>query len=246
MKPKPLIGITTGEIYNLNDPWNPFAYGQSYTYCDAVIRAGGVPVLIPITSNEEVLRALYGVIQGLLLAGGNDIAPELYGEDALSVQSDVSPSRDAAELKLLAWALEDKMPLFGVCRGAQLWNAYKGGSLYQDIATQLPEASDHELSTKRKDLVHIAHMLKVENGSQFAQLIDSETIGANTHHHQAFKKLGEGIKPCAWAEDGVIEAIESTDLNQFGIGVQCHPESLLDKEPKWNKVFHAFVEASGR
>jgi putative glutamine amidotransferase len=91
-----------------------------------------------------------------------------------------------------------------------------------------------------QDLEHLAHVLKVDESSRFADIIHSTTINANTHHHQAFKVLGEGIKATAWAEDGIIEAIESQN-DRYAIGIRCHPESLLDVEPKWNLVFKSFI-----
>ncbi|MDN5274930.1 MAG: peptidase [Candidatus Saccharibacteria bacterium] len=242
---KPLIGITTGEIYNLTSAWSPQAYGQSYTYSDAVIRAGGVPVLIPITSDMDTLKQLYAKLDGILFAGGNDINPKLYGEEATEYTTDVSDRRDDIEMTLLKWTLRDKKPMLGICRGAQLWNALQGGSLYQNIPTDLPAASDHDISTKLQDLEHLAHALKVDESSCFADIIHSNTINANTHHHQAFKVLGEGIQASAWAEDGIIEAIESHD-DSYAIGVQCHPESLHDVEPKWNLVFRSFILSSSK
>lgn len=240
---KPIIGITTGEIYNLSSPWAPQAYGQSHTYSDAVIRAGGVPVLIPITTDTKTVETLYSSLQGLLFAGGNDINPALYNEEPSEYTKDMSDKRDELEVKLLEWTLRDKKPMLAICRGAQLWNAYMGGSLYQDIATEIQGATDHDISTKMQDLEHVAHVLKVDKSSRLAHIIDSTTINANSHHHQAFKKLGQGIIASAWAEDGIIEAIESHD-DSYAIGIQCHPESLYNSEPKWNRVFASFVRSA--
>jgi putative glutamine amidotransferase len=240
---RPLIGITTGEIYNLTSPWAPQAYGQSYTYSDAVIRAGGVPVLIPITTDTETLKKLYNSLQGLLFAGGNDINPKIYNEEVSEYTKDVSDKRDDLELKLLEWTLRDKKPMLAICRGAQLWNAYMGGSLYQDIMAEIPEATDHDISTKLENLEHLAHALKVDESSRLASIIDSTTIYANSHHHQAFKELGKGITASAWAEDGIIEAIESNE-DSYAIGIQSHPESLQEVEPKWDLVFESFVASA--
>lgn len=242
---KPLIGITTGEIYNLTSSWSPQAYGQSYTYSDAIIRAGGIPVLIPLMADSDTLEQLYGKLDGILFAGGNDINPQLYKEEASEYVIDVSDKRDKVEATLLKWTLRDKKPLLGICRGAQLWNALLGGSLYQDIATDLPTATDHDISTKLQDLEHLAHKLKVDESSRLSKIIDSTSINANSHHHQAFKVLGEGIKASAWAEDGVIEAIESHD-DAYAIGIQCHPESLEAVEPKWSLVFKSFINSASK
>ena len=240
---KPLIGITTGEIYNLASPWAPRAYGQSHTYSDAIIRAGGAPVLIPMTTDVDTLKRIYGLLDGILFAGGNDINPSLYDEEASEYTKDISDKRDELEAKLLDWTVRDKKPMLAVCRGAQLWNARLGGSLYQDILTEFPNASDHDISTKLENLEHVAHTLKVDKTSHFARIINSFTIKANSHHHQAFKVLGRGIKASAWAEDGVIEAIESQD-DSYAIGLQCHPESLHKVEPKWDLVFQSFIDST--
>lgn len=240
---KPLIGITTGEIYNLASPWSPEAYGQSYTYSDAIIRAGGAPVLIPITADTDTLKRVYDVVDGILFAGGNDINPKLYGEEASVYTKDVSNKRDDLETKLLEWTMRDKKPMLAICRGAQLWNALLGGSLYQDILTEIPNASDHDISTKRENLEHLAHTLKVDTTSRLAGIIDSATISANSHHHQALKVLGDGIKASAWAEDGIIEAIEGSG-DSYAIGLQCHPESLHKAEPKWDLVFQSFIKSA--
>ena len=241
---RPLIGITTGEIYNLASAWSPQAYGQSYTYSDAIIRAGGVPILIPITTDIDTLEQIYTKVDGILFAGGNDVNPILYGEQPSEYTIDFSDKRDSVELELLKWTVRDKKPMLGICRGMQLWNVLNGGSLYQHIPVDMPEASDHNSSTKLEDLEHLAHALKVDADSRLAEIIDSTTIHANTHHHQAIKQLGRGIKASAWAEDGVIEAVETDDKDFYAIGLQCHPESLHNVEPKWNVVFRSFVESS--
>lgn len=241
---RPLIGITTGEIYNLTSAWSPQAYGQSYTYSDAIIRAGGIPVLIPITTDVDTLEQIYNKLDGILFAGGNDISPGLYGEQPSEYTIDFSEKRDTVEIELLKWTLRDKKPMLGICRGAQLWNVIEGGSLYQHIPTDIPSASDHDLSTKLEDLAHLAHVLKVDENSRFAVIIDSTAIYANTHHHQAIKELGKGISASAWSEDGIIEAIESDDEDFYAIGVQCHPESLHNVESKWNLVFKSFITSA--
>jgi putative glutamine amidotransferase len=240
---RPLIGITTGEIYNLTSPWSPQAYGQSYTYSDAIIRVGGIPVLIPITSDRTTLEQLYTKLDGILFAGGNDIDPKLYGEEASEYTTDVSVKRDEIEVMLMEWTLRDRKPLLGICRGAQLWNALRGGSLYQNISTDISTATDHDISTKLENLEHLAHALKIDEASRFAEIISSTTINANSHHHQAIKMIGKGIKACGWAEDGIIEVIEADD-DSYAIGLQCHPESLQDVEPKWDLVFKSFIDSA--
>ena len=240
---RPLIGITTGEIKNLDSPWSPITYGQSYTYSDSIIRAGGIPVLIPMTTDIDTLQQLYDRLDGILFAGGNDIDPKLYKAKPLASTKDISAKRDDTEVHLLDWALEDHKPILAICRGMQLLNVFAGGTLYQDIPLDLPEASDHELSTLRQDGEYIAHKLNVKPSSKFADIIKAEYIKANSHHHQAIKDLGNNLTAVGWSDDGIIEIIENDTL-PFVIGVQCHPESLQAAEPKWNLVFRAFVHES--
>lgn len=239
----PLIGITTGEIINKDEPWSPITYGQSHTYSDAIIRANGIPLLIPITDNTDVLEQLYQKLDGLLFAGGNDIDPNLYGEQPGSYTCHVSNKRDTQEMLLIRWALRDKKPILAICRGMHLLNVIKGGSLYQDIATQIPDATDHEHSSSEKDVQHIAHTLRINHNSKLARIIESHTIKTNTHHHQAIKDIADGIRACAWSEDGIIEAVEGID-SHYLFGFQCHPESLHLVEPKWDLVFSSICNNS--
>jgi putative glutamine amidotransferase len=241
---KPLIAITAGEIHNQIEPWSPVTYGQSYTYVDAIVHAGGTPIIVPFTDDMQVLRQLYELVGGILFAGGEDPDPALYGETPLPHMGTVSKRRDKLELQLLGWALADQKPLLGICRGMQLLNIHLGGTLYQDIPVQLPDASDHNSSTKRKSLVDIAHTLRVDEHSQLAKVLRSTTVGANTHHHQAIKTLGQGLVANAWSEDGLIEGIELPGA-RLAIGVQSHPESLeATAEPLWRHFFKALVQAS--
>lgn len=240
---QPLIGITTGEIINHTNPWSPITYGQSHTYSDSVFGAGGIPVLIPITDNMEALKAIYDRLDGILFTGGNDIDPELYKQDQHAKTKDVSKKRDQVELNLMKWALADNKPILAICRGFQLLNVMRGGSLYQDIDSEVEGASDHAASTAKKDVEHIAHHLTVDKESIFGQIIQSSDISANTHHHQAIKDIAPNLQVTARAEDGIIEGVEIPTA-KFALGVQCHPESLQNIEPKWNLVFKAFIQKS--
>jgi putative glutamine amidotransferase len=244
MKSKPLIGITTGEIINALHPWSPVTYGQSHTYSDVVIRAGGLPVLIPITDQTDVLKEIYSRLDGILFAGGNDINPALYGEE-VRYAVDISDARDATEVALLKWASDDKKPVLGICRGMHLFNAVGGGSLYQDIHAEAPGAHNHEQSSQEQNIEFIAHQLRIDKNSQLARTLQATTVGTNSHHHQAIKKLAPSLTAVAWAEDDTIEAVEGTSP-QFISGVQSHPESLHVAAPAWDKWFAAFVAAAAK
>jgi gamma-glutamyl-gamma-aminobutyrate hydrolase PuuD len=240
---RPLVGITCGEVHNKDEPWSPVVFGQSRTYIDSVLQAGGTPVLLPLTADPGVLADVCDTLDGLLLAGGNDLSPSLYDQQPSTEEHDYSVLRDASEQIVLRTILEARKPILGICRGMQLLNVHFGGSLYQDIATNLPDAIDHNASTKLKTLVDLGHALEIAPGSKLAGIVGNEAIGANAHHHQAIDRLGDGIEAVAWASDSVVEAIEKADY-PYMIGIQAHPESLTEVEPRWQQLFTSFVQAS--
>jgi putative glutamine amidotransferase len=241
---RPVVGITAGEIHNQAEPWTSLAQGQTHTYIDAVIQAGAVPLIIPIVDNDAVRRELYDLLDGLFLAGGNDLNPQLYHQHPYPQTTDYSDVRDHTEIQLAQWALTQGKPILGICRGMQLVNVMQGGTLYQHLPTDIPNGIDHNSSTKKQDLEDVEHTLRIESGSRLATILGTDTIGANAHHHQAIQKLGADMKAVAWAADGVIEAIELAG-HPYMIGVQAHPESLApNAEPRWRALFESFVAAS--
>jgi putative glutamine amidotransferase len=250
---QPLIAITVSEIANNDETWLPTVYGQFRTYTDAIIRAGGAPFVVPLTDDETVLKRLYEQCDGLLLPGGNDLDPATYNRPHSSnkvnpathpLLTKLSPRRDRQEIQLLKWALRDNKPVLGICRGMQLINVALGGSLLPDINVSSPSARNHEAGIHKKDFHHPAHHLRITAGSRLAAVLGADSIEANSLHHQAVDKLGNGLAATAHAEDGVIEAIELPD-KRFVIGVQSHPEALeAEAEPLWRKLFQAFVTAA--
>ena len=241
---QPLIAITAGEVINKGYAWTPVVYGQFHTYTDAVVRAGGIPVIVPIIDDEAMLRRLYDQCHGLLLAGGNDLDPVVYRADKSSLTRSLSPRRDKQEAQLFKWALADDKPIFGICRGMQVMNVALGGSLHQDLATNLPNAHNHEASADHKKFHHLAHQLQLKPGSRLAQVLGSTTIPTNSLHHQAIDRLGDGLVAVGWAEDDVIEAVELPG-KRFVVGVQSHPEALEAKtEQLWRKLFVEFVDST--
>ncbi|MDB5178645.1 MAG: peptidase [Patescibacteria group bacterium] len=240
---RPIIGLTSGEIHNIAEPWSPVAFGQSRTYVDSIIQAGGTPLILPLSADEAVLRPLYELLDGLCLAGGNDLDPALYGQEPYTGASDHSALRDTTEQMLLRWALQDRKPLLGICRGMQLLNVESGGTLHQEIAQDLPGTLDHNASTKLKSLEDLSHTLRLGPDSKLANILAAGPIGTNAHHHQAIDKLGAGVKATAWTSDDVIEAIELINY-PYAIGIQAHPESLTSVEPRWAKLFESFVAAT--
>ena len=219
-------------------------YGQSRTYIDAVLHAGGAPVILPIVNDISTLQRLYEQCDGLLLSGGNDVDPSLYGEERKDYTEKPAEARDAQELQLIRWAREDDKPLLAICRGAQLLNVALGGTLYQDVAHEVAGAHDHTASVRQKDFAYIAHeRLLLKPGSRLAGILDVGEIKTNALHHQSIKTLGNGLRLAAWTEDDVIEAVELPEA-KFVIGVQSHPEALENEaEPRWRKLFEAFTAA---
>jgi putative glutamine amidotransferase len=238
---QPFIAVTVREVIDSDYNWTPVVYGQFHTYTDAVVHAGGVPVIVPLIDDQPILRRLYEKCDGLLLTGGNDLDPGTYKSPHTSRARGVSPRRDKQELQLLEWALADDKPVFGICRGMQLINVALGGSLHQDISVDLPAAHNHEVSVERKNFHHLAHKLKINPSSRLAEILGTDVVATNALHHQAIDQLGDGLVATAHAEDGVIEAIELPGKH-FVIGVQSHPEALeAETEPLWGKLFMAFV-----
>ncbi len=238
---KPLIGITCGEVHNKIDPWSPIVLGQSQTYVNSVIAAGGTPLILPMTTEVDVLLQLGELLDGLCLAGGNDLSPELYGQTSVTDPTDYSKLRDTTEQILLKQALDAQKPILGICRGMQLMNVHFGGNLQQELAG-ISEL-DHDGSSKLKTLEDLSHVITIEPNSKLAAIIGKEPIGANAHHHQAIRTVGQGIQTVGWASDGVIEAIEMTEY-PYGVGVQAHPESLTRVEPRWALLFASFITAA--
>lgn len=238
-----VIGITCGEVHNKIEKWSPVTFGQSRTYVDSIIAAGGVPVLLPLSEDEAVLQSVFQLLDGICLAGGNDISPSCYHQTPYEGNYYHSPLRDTTEEKLLTWALRDKMPILGICRGMQFLNVHCGGDLYQHIPTDLPGSLDHDASTKSESLEDTSHTLRIAASSKLADILGVTTIGANAHHHQAVHTLGQGLQATAWAQDGVIEAIELTNY-PYAVAVQSHPESLISIEPAWLRLFISFVDAA--
>jgi putative glutamine amidotransferase len=242
MAPKPLIGVSCGTFHDRD--WCPPSFGHRKTYIDAVLQVGGAPMLIPPISDIVTLRALYDRIDGLLLAGGGDIDPAHYGEQPHAKLGPVDPLRDAAELPMARWAISDGKPLLGICRGIQVINVALGGALYQDVTSDIETSIQHNLSYAREDWTHLAHSMQLAPDSQLAGLLGVVELEINSLHHQALRTVAPGLRPVAWAPDGVIEAVEGT-TGSFVIGVQSHPEALQERvDPRWQAMFAAFVDHS--
>jgi putative glutamine amidotransferase len=237
-----LIGITADIAHDGKD--GRASLGSTFflpeRYCRALEQAGGVPVILSPTRSCSVATRTLDRLDGLLISGGNfDIHPSLYGEKPLKGLGQIKAERTKFELTLTRVALKRDLPLLGICGGAQAINVALGGTLYQDIATQLTEAIEHQQSKKR----HIGgHEIQIRSGTRLAKILRRPFLEVNTTHHQAVKRLGTGLVINATAEDGLIEGIESSN-HSFVLGVQWHPEALAPKSLHHRRIFSAFVQA---
>lgn len=236
----PLIGITTIDDQDAAGIHMP-RYSNNQSYVKAVENAGGVPILIPQLEDEEALRRIYSALDGIMLPGGFDIHPKFYNQEPHPALDPVDMGLDFVETTLLPWALEDDMPVLGICRGEQVLNVVMGGTLIQDIYTQYPTSLDHRESYKRKIRDFLAHDIVIDPDSRLRGLVGEDRVWVNTSHHQAIDKVAPGLVATAWAPDGIVEAIESTD-HRFVMAIQCHPEVLYRKHAWASKLFSIFVE----
>jgi putative glutamine amidotransferase len=242
----PVIGITTQTLEAIPDQL-PRCWIMSQRYVQVLTAAGAIPWVIPLLEgNEAALRSIYERLDGLFLPGGVDIDPAAYGEPRTSLCGRVDPARDWAELLLARWALADRKPVLAVCRGAQLINVAVGGSLYQDVAAQHPDAIKHDhfpVGGRRRD--ELAHEVHVAPGSRLQRLLGTESLAVNSMHHQGIARLAPGLVPVATSPDGLIEGVEAAN-GQFLIGVQWHPEDLVDVDSRMARLFAAFIDAARR
>ena len=208
-------------------------------YFLALEQAGAVPVMLPLTDDETVLRSAVERLDGFLLAGGPDAAPSLYGEAEIPSVNEICPERDAAELTLLKLLWDAEKPALGICRGLQMMNIERGGTLYQDIPLQHPSEVNHRMAAPYDRTVHDVTLL--EDSPLFA-LYGSRTAGVNSSHHQAIKTLAPCFLPMAVSPDGLTEAIYAPQ-KRFYWAVQWHPERLWVKDECSRKLFEAFVAA---
>lgn len=209
-------------------------------YLDSISRAGGLPLVLPLTTEEETLRQISDLCAGVLFTGGQDVFPGLYGAEISPVCGQACAERDRMEGALFSiTVLEQGKPAFGICRGIQLFNVLLGGTLYQDLATGFnPAAALHQ---QKPPYDAPAHGLKVEPGTPLHTLLGRDSLEVNSIHHQGIARLAPDLESMARSDDGLIEAVRMKN-RAFVWAVQWHPEMA----PAWEssgKIFAAFVAA---
>jgi putative glutamine amidotransferase len=237
----PLIAITADfsgpEQAGLKTDQEP-TFSLASRYCDAIQNAGGLPIIIPHSQSRTQIRHIMQRVDGLLISGGGfDIDPSYYGEQPITQLGKIKAQRTFTEMESIALGLQRDLPMLGICGGAQAINVALGGSLYQDIATQLPKAREHQQRARNHS---DGHAVKLLPGTLLQKIFNRGTMKVNTTHHQAIRDPGKGLVINATASDGIVEGIESTK-HSFVLGVQWHPEVLAQRSPAHRKIFSSFI-----
>ncbi|MDR1602326.1 MAG: gamma-glutamyl-gamma-aminobutyrate hydrolase family protein [Tannerella sp.] len=214
---RPLIGLSTGQ--------NETSAVLKGTYIHAILKAGGAPVLIPVTTDGVALREIVAGLDGLVMTGGEDVDPQWYDESPRQQLGVVDPERDVYDLKLVKLAADRNIPILGICRGEQLINVAFGGTLYQDIPSQR-DGRTLIRHVQKMPGKYASHRASVVSGSQLAEIIGEGEHGVNTFHHQAVKDVAPGFRPVAWSPDSIVEAIEAYPEYPV-LAVQWHPEAMV-------------------
>jgi putative glutamine amidotransferase len=236
---RPLIGIPCHAIIRA-ETGRPI-YANNRAYVRAVESAGGLPILIPMINDLNILTALLTRLDGLVLSGGIDLHPSRYGEEVHPLTEEADLELDEFEITLASWAFQEDLPVLGVCRGMQLINVVLGGSLYQDVSDQCPISIAH--SNRHLPRTHLAHHTIIEPGSRMEKILGTGGVWVNSLHHQAVKDPGKGVRITGRAPDGIPELLEVTSY-RFVMAAQSHPEEIYSIEPAFARLFSAFVQAS--
>jgi putative glutamine amidotransferase len=235
---QPVIGITSLEGKN-PDGLPTVMLIQAYIF--AILEAGGVPIVIPSMLADNGWDILYERLDGIVFSGGGDVAPELFNGENHPRVAGVDSLRDSLEMNLLRAVVDDGKAFLGICRGIQTLNVGLGGTLYEHLGEQFRGEIDHTYpTTMRRTLVH---EVKIEEGTQTADVVGEPILKVNSLHHQGLKDVAPGLRVTGYAPDGLVEAVELPD-HPFGLAVQWHPEWMTD-QLSTRKLFKAFVEAAG-
>jgi putative glutamine amidotransferase len=240
-KIRPIIGLTADFATLQGSPFHRLREA----YVAAIVNAGGAPMIIPSTADDASLRALYEHLDGLLLTGGADIDPQIYGAlpDGADMD-DLAPTRDHAELTLARWALAENLPVLGICRGHQVLNVAAGGTLFQDIPQDFSETEyDHRGSFHAGIRGLPVHGVSLAPDCRLATVFGSTDFEVNSLHHQSIRTPGKGLRVVGWSPDGVAEALESVH-HRWVLSVQWHPEEMFRDQTEANRLFRFFVEAA--
>ncbi|MCZ8521680.1 MULTISPECIES: gamma-glutamyl-gamma-aminobutyrate hydrolase family protein [Paenibacillus] len=235
---KPVIGITSTIVVR-----NEYSEG-AYVHQDyhlSVEGAGGLPVVLPLTS-AETFRELIDLCDGLIFSGGEDVDPSLYGQEPHAALGPLFPQRDRTELEAVRYALQTNKPLLAICRGVQVLNVALGGTLYQDLPSEYPGAAAHMQHGEARGKA--THSVYIAENSLLWSIFRHNQVRVNSLHHQAIRQAAPGLTVTATSPDGVIEGVELGE-HPFAVGVQWHPESMTASDPFMRRLFRELVKKSG-
>ena len=237
MGKRPRIGITM----RLDMATHRFYLGRDYS--EVLEACGGIPVHLGLIPKLEYISEAMADLDGVLLPGSNtDVDPQYYGEEPHPKLGTVIPEKDDTDRLVLAEIERRNLPLLAICFGMQALNVFRGGTLIQDIESQVKGCIKHE---QGMPATRISHSLKIDKGSILSSLAAAKSakgaIRVNSSHHQAISKVGKNLKAVAWAKDGVVECIEETRKGKFALGVQWHPELTATRDPFSREIFELFI-----
>ena len=209
-------------------------------YMNGILNAGGIPVVLPLTDDMDILKQIVDTYDGFLFTGGHDVSPKLYGEDKLDVCGECCELRDNMEKALFTMLYEKDKAILGICRGIQFINSMLGGTLYQDLPTQKPSDIEHHQLPPYDEPIH---KVNITPNTPLYELLGREELSVNSYHHQAVKELSSELCAMAYSTDGLVEAIYSPYKNYIW-AVQWHPEFSYLKDENSRKIFKSFVDAA--
>lgn len=237
---KPVIGILYCGFSSQN--FHRQTLYVTAAYVSAVERSGGLPIIVPYISNVHDIASYIKACDGFLFCGGDDITPSLFHEELLTDQGRTDQKTDLFHLTVMRKVLHERLPVFGICRGMQVLNLALGGSIYQDLSLRSSSSLNHiQRSENRSDLCHKIFISKNSLLYNFC----GESCYVNSYHHQSVKKFGKNLLLSAIASDGVVEAVEHPDL-PFVLGVQWHPECLIEESSAMQNLFQYFIDQASR
>lgn len=223
-----------------NHDQSRFAIANDYML--SALRAGISPVMTPLCDSEQTAREILERADALVLTGGVDVDPAYYHEEKLPCCGETMPLRDLFEGMLTRLALQMRLPILGICRGFEVFNCVRGGTLYQDIAQQYSSELFHPSYDVPRDCVHT---VEIAPGTLLRQVIGLDAVAVNSRHHQGINKLGKGLRASAFAPDGLVEAFEFEDEYPM-LCVQWHPESLADRMPPHARIWEWLAREAAR
>ncbi|MFB5198470.1 gamma-glutamyl-gamma-aminobutyrate hydrolase family protein [Neobacillus sp. KR4-4] len=236
MNKKPVIGITGAYVKH-----NEYMEGVyvHHDYHKSVAANGGIPVILPYINPEMAIETI-ALCDGIILSGGEDVDPKLFGQDPHPHLGPTTPERDVAEIAMVKFALENNIPILAICRGVQILNVALGGTLIQDIPSQVKEPIQHN---QKIDRSRETHWVTIATDSKLFEMVGSERVRVNSLHHQAIDKVANDLRVVAQSSDGIVEAVEYIHPTTFTIGVQWHPESMASTNHEMNNLFKDFINS---